>query len=321
MVIEYTSRGQISFVDLGDPPRPGPTEVLMETMYSGITNGTERHALLGEHGWKGNFPSRHGYQQVGVIKAIGDSVRDFNVGDWVFYGRYVGHRGWNIQDVRCTDQRSYGSHLVMKLPDRINRDVCALFGVAGVAMRAVRRLRVKGPQNVWVAGAGPIGLFAAQAARVLGAFVTVTDLIPGRLDVAKNLGAGRIIDVSEDDWEKCLKEGGPYDCIIDACGAEALIGDVGRLGLLAHGGVIGLIAVRSETRFVWEMLHGTEASIEVSCHFGLEDLKVLVEFVKRGMIRIEPIITHKEPIERALEVYASLRDNPSRFLGVIFDWS
>lgn len=321
MEIEYTSRGQISYVDLGDPPQPGPTEVLMETMYSGITNGTERHALLGEHGWKGNFPSRHGYQQVGVVKAIGDSVRDFNVGDWVFYGRYVGHRGWNIQDVSCADQRSYGSHLVMKLPDGINRDVCALFGVAGVAMRAVRRLRVKGPQNVWVAGAGQIGLFAAQVARALGAFVTVTDLIPGRLDVARNLGADRIIDVSGDGWEKCLKEGGPYDCIIDACGAEALIGDVGRLELLAHGGVIGLIAVRSETRFVWEMLHGTEASIEVSCHFSLEDLKVLVEFVKRGTIRIEPIMTHKEPIERALEVYASLRDNPSQLLGIIFDWS
>ena len=69
------------------------------------------------------------------------------------------------------------------------------------------------------------------------------------------------------------------------------------------------------------MLHGTEASIEVSCHFSLEDLKVLVEFVKRVTICTVVAPPPREPIERALEVYTSLRDNPSEILGVIFDWS
>jgi len=319
--IEYPSPGEMHFVDLGDPPRPGPTEVLIRTVYSGITNGTERHALLGEHGWKGLFPSRHGYQHVGVIEAVGDMVKDFRVGDWVYYGRYVGHRGWHIQDVVCADPTSNDSHLVLPLPEDVDRQMCALFGVAGVAMRGVRRFRVKGPQKVWVAGAGPIGQFAAQAARAFGAHVTVTDINPSRLSVAEELGADRVINVSEGGSEEALKEGGPYDCIIDSCGVESLIMDIGRMGLLAHGGVIGLLAVRSETRFYWSMLHGTEASIEVSCHYSLDDLEVLLQFVRRGIIRVEPLISHRVPIEHAPKIYATLRDRPWELLGVIFDWS
>ena len=65
--IEYPSRGEMHFVDIGNPPAPHLDEVLIETEYSGITNGTERHALLGEHVWKGYYPSRHGYQHVGTV--------------------------------------------------------------------------------------------------------------------------------------------------------------------------------------------------------------------------------------------------------------
>ncbi len=61
IAIEYPRRGEMQFVDIGEPLRTSATEVLIRTRYSGITNGTERHALLGEHGFT-LFPSRHGYQ-------------------------------------------------------------------------------------------------------------------------------------------------------------------------------------------------------------------------------------------------------------------
>jgi 2-desacetyl-2-hydroxyethyl bacteriochlorophyllide A dehydrogenase len=318
--IEYPSAGTVRLIDIGQPPEPGPNEVLIETVYSGITNGTERHALLGEHGWKGAFPGRHGYQHVGIIARAGELVKGFHVGDWVFYGRYVGHRGWNIQEMSRSDPQANDSHLVIALPPGIDRELCALFGVAGVALRAVRRLRVDATQKVWVVGAGPVGLFAAQAARAFGADVTVTDLIPRRLAVARELGVHIVIDASAPDAPAALREGGPYDRIIDASGAVGLLEDIRRLGVLAHGGAIGLIAVRSDTTFRWSMLHGTEASIEVSCHFGLGDLALLIDLVRRGVIRIAPMISHKEPIQRAPEIYATLRDRPSELLGVIFDW-
>src|SRR5690606_27880325 len=99
IAIEFPSQGAMQFADIGNPPAPKANEILIETEFSGITNGTERHALMGEHGWKGVYPSKHGYQQVGRIAAVGDDVKQFTAGDRVFFGQYVGHRAWNIVNV------------------------------------------------------------------------------------------------------------------------------------------------------------------------------------------------------------------------------
>ena len=318
--IEYPAQGQMNFCDLGDPPDPGPTEILIETRYSGITNGTERHALMGEHVW-GQYPSRHGYQHVGQVAAAGSQVQDFAIGDWIFFGRYVGHRGWHVQDVSFADPRTNGSHLCLKLPEDIDHRYCALFGVAGVAMRGIRRFRVSPAQNVWVAGAGLIGQFAAQAARVSGAHVTVTDVNPKRLDIASQVGAHRTLDAGNENTISALQETGPYDVIVDACGLSSFLLDIHRDGLLAHGGVVGCLAVHTETTFHWSMLHSREASIEVSCHFALDDLRVLLHFFRQGEIQVDPLVTHIAPIDQAPEIYAMLRDRPGEPLGILFDWS
>jgi len=317
--IEYPARGQMGFCDLGTPPDPGPTEILIETLYSGITNGTERHALMGEHVW-GQYPSSHGYQHVGRVAAVGNQVTDFSVDDTLFFGRYVGHRGWHLQDVAFADPRVNGSHLTLKLPGAIDHRPCALFGVAGVSMRGVRRFRISPAQSVWVAGAGLIGQFAAQAARVSGAEVIITDIHPQRLEMAKKMGAHRILDASDDATVQQLQEIGPFACIIDACGLPSLLLDIHRDGLLAHGGVIGCLAVRTETTFHWSMLHGREASIEVSCHFGLDDLRSVLHFFQRDELQVEPLVTHSVSIDRAPEIYTMLRDRPDEPLGIIFDW-
>lgn len=318
--IEYTEPGRMAFYDLEPVPSLAPSEVLIRTAYSGVTNGTERHSLLGEHGWAGHFPSRNGYQHVGRIEAVGDGVTQFSVGDWVYYGHYVGHRAWHVQDVSDGDSRSNHSHLCLALPPDVDYQQCALLGVAGVAMRGVRRCRVAPMQNVWVVGAGPIGQFAAQAARAVGATVTVSELNGRRCAVARELGAHRVVNAGDNDAVETLRDGGPYDCIVDTAGVESLFFDINNAGLLVHGGVIGALAVRSEATFPWSMMHGGEASIEVSCHYGLDDLRMLVHFIRRGDIRIAPLMSHVVSIDEAPGIYATLRDRPGELLGVVFNW-
>ncbi len=313
LAIEYAAPGEMQFADLGEPPPLGATEVLMRTQYSGITNGTERHGMLGEYVWT-QFPSRHGYQQVGEVTAVGEAVTEFAPGDRVFYGSYVGHRSWNVADVG-------GEHLGLKLPGELDPQPAALFGVAGVAVRAVRRCRISAGARVWVVGLGLIGQFTAQAARAAGAHVTVTDLDARRLALAAELGAHRTLDARDSATAAALREGGPYDAIMDCAGQEALLTEIHRERLLARRGVVGLIAVRSSTTFPWSLLHPTEGSLEVSCHFRLDDLGVLLHFVRTRLLRIEPLITHRVPVAEAPTIYATLRDRPSELLGVVFDWS
>jgi 2-desacetyl-2-hydroxyethyl bacteriochlorophyllide A dehydrogenase len=313
--IQFVAKGQMEFVEIGESPDPSPTQILIRTLYSGITNGTERHALMGDFGYGGGYPGRHGYQHVGVIEKAGNQVKAFKEGDIVFFGHYVGHRGWNIVEAMSPD-----AALCLKLPTDVDHESCALLGVTGVGMRHVRRVRVCPAQNVLVVGLGPIGQGAAQSAKAFGAYLTVLDINQKRLDVAKELGANRCINASDNACMDQLKAGAPYNCIIDTSGSSSLLNDIQRNHLLAHKGAIGLLAVRGETTFQWGMLHGLEASFEVSCHFALDDLVIIMHFLRQGIMKIEPMITHKVPITDAPNIYGIMRDNPSQLLGAVFNW-
>jgi threonine dehydrogenase-like Zn-dependent dehydrogenase len=252
---------------------------------------------------------------------MGKQVREFSEGDMVFFGHYVGHRGWHIVEIGAGDPVSYNrSHLCLKLPDDLDHEFLALLGVTGVGMRHVIRVKVSPAQNVWVAGQGPIGQSAAQSARAFGAYVTVTDINQRRLDVAKELGAHRAINVSDPSGYDLLKQDGPYNCIIDACGVPSLFADIHKNRLLAYRGVIGALAVRGETTFQWGMLHTLEGSIEVSCHFSLDDLRVIIHFLKLGIMNLEPLVSHRIPITEAPKIYEIMGDRPGDLLGVIFNW-
>ncbi|HUW81247.1 MAG TPA: zinc-binding dehydrogenase [Phycisphaerae bacterium] len=311
--LEFTAKGKVGVCDLGQPPELEPTQILLETQYSGVTNGTERHALLSEHGFGGGrFPSRHGYQHVGKVVAAGGDVARYQTGDWVFYGAYVGHNGWNVVNE---------DGLLIKLPVRMDHKYCALFGVAGVALRSVRRMGVGQGDNVWVAGQGPIGHFVAQTAKAAGARVTVTDMLEKRLDVARRCGAHVVLNVADKSTGKLLEEGGLYDYIYDCCSAEALLFDVHKDKLLARGGTIAMMAVRDRVNYPWGLLHGTEGRIETSCHFDTDDLRVLLFLCEQGLVTIEPMVSHVVSIDQAPEVYNMLADSTEGLLGVIFDWT
>jgi len=312
--IEFPTQGQMAFYDLGPPPEVGPGQALLETLYSGVTNGTERHGLMGHFGYGGGFPGRHGYQHVCRVAAVGEGVDSLRVDHLVFLGLYVGHRGWHV--VSAIPQPP----LTAVLPEDVEPAVCALLGVAGVALRAVRRARVRAGQRVWVVGLGPIGLFGAQCAKAVGAHVTASDLVDNRLYAARETGAHRVVDMREEGAWSALIEGGPYDVIYDGSGYERLLFDIAERGLLAHSGTIAAIAVRGETAFPWSMLHGTEASIEVSCHFSVDELSCLLHFLRTGLLQIEPIISHRVPVTEAPAIYATMRDDPHALYGVVFDW-
>ncbi len=310
--LEFFAKGKLGIIELGAPPEPGQSQILLETKYTGLTNGTERHALLTEHGYGHGYPSRHGYQHVGEVIAIGENVSKFQKGDWAYYGGYVGHAGWNIIDE---------NDLMIKLPESVERKYCALFGVAGVALRGIRRMGVSQADNVWVVGQGPIGHFVAQAARAAGAKVTVTDILEKRLVTAKKCGAHVVLNAAEKSTPQIIKEGGPYNYIYDCCSLESLPFDIFSNGLLAHSGTIGMMAVRTEVSYPWSLLHCTEAKIETSCHFSDDDLRVLLFLYEEGLLKIEPMVSHFVSIDEAPKIYDMLVNNANDLLGVIFDWT
>ena len=72
-----------------DLPLLQADEVRTETLFTGLTNGTERNGLIG-----GNYapsdqslPAGSGYQNVGRVATVGSSVDDLEEGDLVFWSQ------------------------------------------------------------------------------------------------------------------------------------------------------------------------------------------------------------------------------------------
>ena len=61
--------------------------------------------------------------------------------------------------------------------------------------------------------------------------------------------------------------------------------------------------------------------IKQNSHFDNDDLANLCRLVARGMVKIEPLVQDIVPVSHAQHIYDTLRDEPSKLFGTIFDWS
>ena len=201
---------------VSDWPAPeGPTgnQVKSRTIYSGITNGTEHNDLVG-----GNYahpddalPAGWGYQHVGRVIETGPDVAELAVGDLLYIN--ADHKEYVVA-------REDG--LLIKLPEEVDPRQAALFGMSSVAMRTCRHADLRMGERVLVVGQGFVGQMAAQIANVMGARVAVCEVDPGRLEMARRIGAAEeVFDVAGDGWEKQIADGA-FDALIDAAGVEVM---------------------------------------------------------------------------------------------------
>ena len=296
-----------------DGPEPeGPTgnEVKTETIYSGITNGTERNQLIG-----GNYAPKDeqlptsggGYQNVGRVIAVGPDVSELQVGDVLYMS--AAHSEYIVMAE---------NDLLIKLPDSIDRTEAALFGMTSVAMRTCRNTELKMGERVLIVGAGIIGQVAAQIEAVMGARTTLCDINPNRLELAKEIGAAEaVLDVSGDGWEKGVANG-TFDAVIDFAGVPGMEDQM--ISAVRRRGRVIFIAGRGKVTYTFNLGQGQEIQLKQNSHFDRDDLANLCRLVDRGAVKIAPLIRDVVPVSEAKRIYDTLRDNPTELLGTVFVW-
>lgn len=240
-------------------PRPGPREVLVEVKAVGVC-GSDVHWY--EHGRIGALVVRAplvlGHEVSGIIVELGADVTKHTVGDRVALepgipcgachecraGRY------NL----CPDVRFFGTppidgafanyvtiheDFAFTLPAHLSFDAGALIEPLAVGIWACRKARLEGGDQVLITGAGPIGLLAMQTALALGAAeVTITDLNPRRLALARQTGATRALDVSE---TPLTKAGVEADVLIECTGhPQVLLDGIRALRPASRAVIVGM---------------------------------------------------------------------------------
>lgn len=240
-----------------DVPTPKGNEVLVKIAACGVC-GSDVHYY--ETGRIGDFIVREpmilGHESSGVIVAVGEDVDPARIGQRVSIEpqkccRVCEHCKAGEYNL-CPDIEFYATppidgafceyqiiedDFAYELPDDVSLEAGALIEPLSVGIAAVQKAHIKVGSSVLIAGAGPIGLITAQVARAYGAAeVIVSDLSAERLEMAKELGASRVIQVGKD---QPLEE--KVDAFIDCTGSpKAMYDGILNVGAGGYAILVGM---------------------------------------------------------------------------------
>jgi threonine dehydrogenase-like Zn-dependent dehydrogenase len=124
----------------------------------------------------------------------------------------------------------------MKVPDGMtDEEVLFLTDIFPTGYQGAEHAEIKDGDIVAIWGGGPVGYFAIQSAKLMGAgTIIVMENVPERVELARKAGATHIIDYSHEDvYERIIEitGGKGADSVIDCVGMEAS-GGHGLLGMI-----------------------------------------------------------------------------------------
>jgi 2-desacetyl-2-hydroxyethyl bacteriochlorophyllide A dehydrogenase len=309
-------------------PEPGPADVVVRTLITAVSPGTERWILRGKHiGTR--FPCVPGYHRIGVVEDCGAEVKAFRQGDLVY-----GSAGrWLESEVVSM----WGAHVALSvgpaggyrpiapadLP-RAKLEEIAFTILCGVSNRGINRADVQAGQKTLHIGAGIVGHCAAQLAKARGADPLVVDKDPERIAFVRQAVPGiPVLSLDDPELDKRLKEFAPggFDLIHDSVGHP---GTIDRLVTFAKGqGTLLLQAQyfdRQACAIDLDQIKIRELTVKTTCGIREEDWQQTPEHLLSGHINMEALITHRLPAARILDAYAMLHTGKPHNLGMVIHW-
>ncbi|WP_048307362.1 zinc-dependent alcohol dehydrogenase [Halomonas sp. PR-M31] len=242
-----------------------------------------------------------------------------------FSHMYGGVPGGQAEYVRVP----YANTNAFKIPDGLDDEqVLFMSDILPTGYQAAVNANVQKGHSVAIYGAGPVGLMTVACARLMGAEkIFLVDREQYRLDFAKKTYAVEIInlDKDEDPAETIIKESGGrgVDSVIDAVGYEA-VGHGGKMPTLDHfkvessdialhqclaavrrGGTVsvpGIYAGAIDGFLMGDFFDKGLAMRGGQTHVH-SFLPKLLEYVQKGELKPEVIISHRLKLDQAAEGY------------------
>ena len=300
---------------LDECPKPemGHNDVLIKIKKTAIC-GTDMH-IYNWDAWSQEtipVPMVVGHEYVGVIEALGQEVKGYNVGDRVSGEGHITcghcrncragkrHLCRNTYGVGVNRQGAFAEYLVIpaenafKIPDDISDDMAAIFDPFGNATHTALSFDLVG-EDVLITGAGPIGVMAVAICRHVGARnIVVTDINDYRLHLAQQMGATRTVNVSKEKLSDIMKELGMvegFDVGLEMSGVGTAFS--GMLESMNHGGNVAILGIPSaDTKVDWNQI--IFKGLHLKGIYGREMYETwykMVAMLQSGL-NLTPIVTH-----------------------------
>jgi S-(hydroxymethyl)glutathione dehydrogenase / alcohol dehydrogenase len=199
---------------------------------------------------------------------------------------------------------------------------CAVMtGVGAVANTA----GVRPGESVVVIGCGAVGLSVVQAARIAGASpIVAVDVVPAKLEIAKDLGATEVVRSGEDVVDRI------HDVV--GSGARHAFECLGRphtielaVAITAPGGTSVLVGMAAPDAQVF--LPALDVTMQEKTITGSwygstvppRDFPLLADLLKRGELRVEPLIARTIALEDVNEALARFEAGEETRSVIVFE--
>ncbi len=320
-------------------PETGINDVLIRVDRTGIC-GTDVH-IYDWDAWAQKtikVPLVVGHEFVGEVVEVGSNVADFQVGDVVSgEGHVVCGRCRNCLAGRrhlCAHTKGIGvnrpgafaEYLVLPVTNvwhhapSIDRDIASIFDPFGNAVHTALSFPVLG-EDVLITGAGPIGCMAAAVTKHAGArYVVLTDVNPWRLELARRMGATRVVDVRSEriaDVQRELGMSEGFDVGLEMSGNPTAFREM--LDNMCHGGKIAMLGIPSaELAIDWNTVVFNMLTIKGIYGREMYETWYKMTVMIQGGLDISPVITHRLHYTQYEQGFAAMKSGESG--KVILSW-
>ena len=305
-------------------------EVLIQATRSLISTGTEMICFNGAYDvgthWDDwvKYPFSMGYLLAGRVADVGRGVNGFAVGDRVATRR--SHAKFAV--AKAVD--------VVKIPDGVTDEQAAWMGLGKIVQVGVRAARHVMGDTVAVIGLGLLGQLAVQYVRLMGASqIIAIDTATKRLEIASQHGATTLLQMSagEAKAEVLRLTGRGVDVAYDITGHPEAFG--GALAMVKKQGTVVLLGDAgspSSQRLTSDLIQkGIKVVGAHDCHppaypaehvrwSGREMSELVLNYIARGQLRVDDLITHRFKPDQCAEAYAMLNTHRATAMGVMFEW-
>lgn len=278
-----------------------------------------------------------GYSSAGVVIEVGTGVNGFKPGDRVACagGGYAVHAEYAVVP----------QQLVTHLPAGVDFETGAFTTLAAIALHGFRLANPQMGERVAVIGLGLLGLLAVQLAQAAGCSVFGVDISAQRVELARQFGVSAALRGEAEEAGLAASQGCGFDAVL-IC-ADTPANDPVELaamlcrdrGVVVAVGAVGL-------RLPRKPYYDKEIDFRISRSYGPgrydpnyeergrdyplgyvrwtegRNFEAVVALMAEDRMDVRPLITHRFPIERAVEAYRVITGKQAEpFLGVLLTYS
>jgi threonine 3-dehydrogenase len=317
-------------------PEIKPNEVLIKIQASSLC-GTDVHIYEWDQWAQSrikNVPYTVGHETTGIVVKKGSMVTRVEEGDAVSVETHIPcmhckqcitgqmHICQNLKILGVDTNGAFAEYLavpeivVWKNDPSVPPEYMSIQEPLGNAVHATLIEPVHG-KSVVILGDGPVGLFSAGVARASGATqIFMTGIEPFRLNIGKQMGVDRIINVAKENAIEIVKQetnGVGADVVLEVSGVASAMQD--GVKMLRHGGRYCFFGIFKENLVATPLndiifnggrFYGINGRQMFDTWFTVSNL------LASKRLDVRPVVTHKLPLSHFAEAFELMTESPKK---------